>query len=315
MVSRLVAGAPRASTTEWSDEPVEATRAFWQGLGLPGLFDVHVHFLPPNIQRRVWEQFDTAGPKIGREWPIRYRGSRSRNAWRCCASSAYAASRRCPTRTSPGSRRTSTTGRAVRGRRAGVAVVGDVLPRAGGGGVRRRAGRRGGRGVQDPRPGRGVPARRPGAGRRLGAPGASGTPVVVHAGSGPVPNAFTGPGPLERVLGRWPRLAVVVAHLGAPEYVEFLELAERFERVYLDTTMAFTDFFEQMAPYPTALLPRLADLRRQGAAGQRLPDDPVPLPAPAGGPGTARSRGTLAARGVLGQRCATIRSERRATPR
>ena len=73
----------------------------------------------------------------------------------------------------------------------------------------------------------------------------------MHAGSGPVPNAFTGPGPLERVLGRWPGLAVVVAHLGAPEYVEFLELAERFERVYLDTTMAFTDFFEQMAPYPT----------------------------------------------------------------
>ncbi|MET0522085.1 MAG: hypothetical protein ABW156_08935, partial [Jiangellaceae bacterium] len=56
-------------------EPVEQTRAFWQDLGLPGLFDSHVHFLPPNIQKRVWEQFDLAGPKIGREWPIRYRGS------------------------------------------------------------------------------------------------------------------------------------------------------------------------------------------------------------------------------------------------
>ncbi len=56
-------------------EPVETTRAFWQDLGLPGLFDVHVHFLPENIQRRVYAQFDNAGPKIGREWPIRYRGS------------------------------------------------------------------------------------------------------------------------------------------------------------------------------------------------------------------------------------------------
>ena len=57
------------------DEPVEATRAFWRELGIPGLFDVHVHFLPDNIQRRVWEQFDQAGPKIGRPWPIRYRGT------------------------------------------------------------------------------------------------------------------------------------------------------------------------------------------------------------------------------------------------
>ena len=78
----------------------------------------------------------------------------------------------------------------------------------------------------------------------------SGTPIVVHAGSGPVPNAFTGPEPLARVLARWPRLAVVVAHLGAPEYDEFLSLAERFERVHLDTTMAFTDFFERAGAVP-----------------------------------------------------------------
>jgi hypothetical protein len=34
----------------------------------------------------------------------------------------------------------------------------------------------------------------------------------------------------------------VIAHLGATEYTEFLELAERYERVHPDTTMAFTDF-------------------------------------------------------------------------
>jgi hypothetical protein len=47
----------------------------WRDLGLPGLFDVHVHFLPENIQAAVWRQFDQAGPKIGRPWPIRYRGT------------------------------------------------------------------------------------------------------------------------------------------------------------------------------------------------------------------------------------------------
>ena len=39
---------------------------WWTALGIPGLFDVHVHFLPPPILRRVREHFDNAGPLIGR---------------------------------------------------------------------------------------------------------------------------------------------------------------------------------------------------------------------------------------------------------
>ena len=35
---------------------------WWNALGIPGLFDVHVHFLPPPILRKVREQFDSAGP-------------------------------------------------------------------------------------------------------------------------------------------------------------------------------------------------------------------------------------------------------------
>ena len=37
--------------------------------------DLHVHFLPPPIERAVWAVFDAAGPKIGRPWPIRYRAA------------------------------------------------------------------------------------------------------------------------------------------------------------------------------------------------------------------------------------------------
>ena len=47
---------------------------WWAGLGLPGLYDVHVHFLPPPVMRKVREQFDSAGPLIGRPWPLTYRG-------------------------------------------------------------------------------------------------------------------------------------------------------------------------------------------------------------------------------------------------
>jgi predicted TIM-barrel fold metal-dependent hydrolase len=104
----------------------------------------------------------------------------------------------------------------------------------------------------------------------------AGTPVVIHAGSGPVGNEFTGPDPLRRVLERFPRLAVVVAHMGAPEYAAFLDLAERHENVCLDTTMVFTDFFDAEAPYPPELLARLADLRPKVLLGSDFPTIPYP---------------------------------------
>jgi predicted TIM-barrel fold metal-dependent hydrolase len=99
---------------------------------------------------------------------------------------------------------------------------------------------------------------------------------VIHAGSGPVPNENTGPGPVRAVLERHPRLTAVMAHMGAPEYVEFLEMAERFERVHLDTTMAFTDFFEEMAAFPAELLPRVRDLGGKVLLGSDFPNIPYP---------------------------------------
>src|SRR4029450_10966602 len=44
----------------------------------------------------------------------------------------------------------------------------------------------------------------------------SGTPVVVHAGSGPVAHGFTGPGPIGGGVARHPRPAVVTGPPGAP---------------------------------------------------------------------------------------------------
>jgi predicted TIM-barrel fold metal-dependent hydrolase len=104
----------------------------------------------------------------------------------------------------------------------------------------------------------------------------AGTPVVVHAGSGPRPGAFTGPGPFGEVLARHPRLVAVVAHMGLSEYEGFLALAERYPRVHLDTTMAFTDFTEQTSPYPWHLLPRLADLGDRVVLGTDFPSIPYP---------------------------------------
>jgi predicted TIM-barrel fold metal-dependent hydrolase len=104
----------------------------------------------------------------------------------------------------------------------------------------------------------------------------AGTPVVVHASGGPVGNAHTGPAPMRTLLERHPSLTAVVAHLGAPEYADFLAIAEDFERVHLDTTMAFTDFFEEAAPFPRGLLPRLVALGGKVLLGSDFPNIPYP---------------------------------------
>ncbi len=105
----------------------------------------------------------------------------------------------------------------------------------------------------------------------------AGTPIVVHAGSGPVGNEYTGPGGLAKVLRQHPSLAVIVAHMGAPEYAEFLVLAEQYDAVRLDTTMVFTEFFDDAsARFPTELLPRLVDLQPKVLFGSDFPTIPYP---------------------------------------
>jgi predicted TIM-barrel fold metal-dependent hydrolase len=95
----------------------------------------------------------------------------------------------------------------------------------------------------------------------------AGVPVVVHAGHAPAGTEHTGPGPFGSVLARHPRLAAIIAHLGAPDYPEFLRMAAEYERVALDTAVIFTGFFEEQAPFPATELPLLREL---GLAGKVL---------------------------------------------
>jgi uncharacterized protein len=248
--------------------------AFWRGLGLPGLFDAHVHFLPEPIMKRVWEHFDGRGPLIGRDWPITYRWSdeervehlRALGVRRFTAlpyahkpgvagylndwATDFAAQ-------TPGCVRSAT----FYPEPPAAGYVADLL--ADGVEVFKVHVQVGNFDVRDP----------------LLDPvwallAESGVPVVVHAGSGPVANEHTGPGPVAEVLARHPRLTAVIAHMGAPEYTEFLELAERYERVHLDTTMAFTAFFDAMAPYPPSLLPRVRALGDKVLLGSDFPNIP-----------------------------------------
>ena len=52
---------------------VDSVRAIWSSLDLPGIVDFHTHFMPKRVMDKVWAYFDSAGPLVGRPWPIAYR--------------------------------------------------------------------------------------------------------------------------------------------------------------------------------------------------------------------------------------------------
>jgi predicted TIM-barrel fold metal-dependent hydrolase len=81
---------------------------------------------------------------------------------------------------------------------------------------------------------------------------------------------------MSQVLARHPGLTAIIAHLGAPEYGEFLALALRHPNVYLDTTMTFTDFMQRLAPFPAGLRPRLAAAAERILLGSDFPNIPYP---------------------------------------
>ena len=53
-------------------------RQIWSALGLPGMIDVHTHFMPKSVLDKVLHYFDSTGPLVGRPWPIAYRAEESR---------------------------------------------------------------------------------------------------------------------------------------------------------------------------------------------------------------------------------------------
>lgn len=248
----------------------------WRRLGLPGILDIHVHLLPPRLQARIWEYFDAAGPMLGREWPIRYR---------------FGVPDLVAHLRSMGVRRFSTMPYAHKPGMAAdlcrysldlAAEHPDVLatltfypepdaPRY----VAQAldAGARVGKvhlqvGDFDPR----EPVLDP----VWALLAEAGIPVVIHAGSGPMPGRYTGVDKIGAVLARHRGLVAVIAHLGAAETGAFLDLVERREHTYLDTTMSFTDFMNEMYQVTDADLCRLAAVGDRVLFGSDFPSIPYP---------------------------------------
>jgi predicted TIM-barrel fold metal-dependent hydrolase len=250
---------------------------YWRELGLPGLVDVHVHFLPPRVQAKVWKFFEDAERHYGSHWPIAYAlpddGARlailerlgvrafptlpyphkaGMGAWLNELAAEFAAAHPQVIQSATFYPEPEAPAYVAEALAAGARVF-KVHVQVGGFDPRHR--------LLDP------------VWARLAE---TGTPVVIHCGSGPLVGHHTGPGPMAGLLERHPRLQLVIAHLGMPEYREFLDLAERYERVHLDTTMFATDFTEALMPFDPALRPRLAALRDKVLLGSDFPSIPYP---------------------------------------
>jgi predicted TIM-barrel fold metal-dependent hydrolase len=250
---------------------------YWRELGLPGLVDTHVHFLPPRMQAKVWHYFENGAANYGTDWPVAYAIPDEDERLAVLERLGVRAFPTLPYPHKAGMAAWLNDWSAEFARRdprilqsatfypepEAPAYVAEALDR--GARVFKVHVQVGG---YDPR----SPFLDP-VWARLEE---TGTPVVIHCGSGPIRGEHTGPGPVTGLLDRHPRLQLVIAHLGMPEYTAFLDLAERFERVHLDTTMFATDFTEKLMPFDPADRSRLAALREKVLLGSDFPSIPYP---------------------------------------
>ena len=249
---------------------------FLAELGVPGIVDAHVHFLPESVMRKVCAYFDQAREHYGTDWSIQYRTSEAERLvtlqklgvrsfapltyphkpgmgrWLTEWVTEFAAAvpDAVPTATLfPEPDVTDYLGAAVE---AGARIV-KVHVQVG---------------AFDPRD----PLLRPAWGLLAEA----GVPAVVHCGHGPAPGKFTGLDLFAEVLAEHPRLPVVLAHAGMPDFVDALDLVQRHERVYIDTTMVGTAFTNRLAPLPSDWPARLVDLADRVVVGTDFPNIPYP---------------------------------------
>ncbi|QJY44832.1 amidohydrolase family protein [Pseudonocardia broussonetiae] len=247
---------------------------FLDELGVPGLVDAHVHFLPDRVMDKVWAFFDRAAEHYGTAWPIHYRttpdervATLEKLGVRAFAPLVY------PHK--PGMGRWLTewvTDFAAR--TPGAVPTATLYPEPDVTDYLGAAVSAGARVVKvhvqvgsfDPRD----PLLRPAWGLLAEA----GVPAVVHCGHGPIPGAHTGLDVFGEVLAEHPTLPVVLAHAGMPDFAGALDLVGRHPRVHIDTTMVGTAFTQAMTPLPDDWASRLVDVADRVVYGSDFPNIP-----------------------------------------
>lgn len=265
---------PRA-TTPGPNTDAEVP-GYLESLGLPGLADVHVHFLPERMLTKVWAYFDAAAEHYGQPWPITYRFDEPTRL-QTVRSLGLKAIPALAYPHKPGMAQWLNDWCAEFAARVPDAIhcgtlypepgVGEYVAEAIAAGARlfKMHVQVGGYAPDDPLL---EPAWQELEDARV--------PVVIHVGSAPRAGEFTGATRIARLLESHPHLVLVIAHLGMSEYHEFADLAEAFPGVHLDTTMAGTEFIEQFAPLPDDYIARLPGLVDKVVLGSDFPNIPYP---------------------------------------
>ncbi|WP_417367542.1 amidohydrolase family protein [Glutamicibacter arilaitensis] len=251
-----------------------ALPAYLQALGIPGLIDLHVHFMPQNVLDKVWAFFDSAGERSGVPWPINYRLGEAQRvaklrelgviaygtlnyahrpsmaAWLNAYSRDFAAGHPEAIRSGTFYPEPGVTDLVREAIADGVEVfkvhvqVGGFTP-------------------LDPQ-----------LDQAWELLAEARTPVVIHCGNGPHRGEFTGIEPIRELIARHPELVLVIAHAGLPDYLQFAQLAAEHPNVYLDTTMVGTGFMNRIAPLPEDYPQVVAGLGHKIVLGSDFPNIP-----------------------------------------
>jgi hypothetical protein len=247
---------------------------FLTELGVPGIVDVHVHFLPERVMAKVWAYFDEAETHYGREWPIHYKtpeadrvATLQKLGVRAFAPLVY------PHKPDMGRWLTEWAGDFAARTPDAVPTATlypepDVVDYLG---AAVEAGARAVKvhvqvGAFDPRDELLRPA--------WGLLAEAGVPAIIHCGHGPIPGRHTGLDVFAGVLAEHPRLPVVLAHAGMPDFTGALDLVRRHERVHIDTTMVGTPYSLQIAPLPDDWVAQLVDVADKVVFGSDFPNIP-----------------------------------------
>jgi uncharacterized protein len=241
------------------------------GLGLPGLVDLHVHFLPEQVLRKVWKYFDNAREHYGVEWPVQYRFDEDERVRILRGLGVVTFAPLVYPHKAGMAEWLNDWVHEFASRTPGAVPTATLYPEPGVETYLARALENGARCVKAHVQVGSYDPRTPELDAAWGLIAEAGVPLVVHCGHGPLPGEFTGLDVFGEVLQRHPRLTTVLAHAGMPEFELAFDLVKQYPNVYMDTTMVGVDFG---LPLPEGFVDRLADHTDRIVLGTDFPNIP-----------------------------------------